>query len=157
MVEAKCEPFVSIEWGMRIAVAEERMPIFKALGKIPPEAPLDQRDQQVLAVWNEKLLAECLEAEKWQPFYQMSVVRAARCSSGCKGRSTCATMRPFCNGPRNGVWPSIRFCRRRQPAEAIQGGSGSNWAGASRCLSGASKCQVKPRRRRNEETGRVER
>jgi hypothetical protein len=75
VVDAKCEAFVSIEWGARIGIAEERLPIFKALSKIPPDAPLDQRDARVLAVWNEKLLKNCPEAEKWQPFYQMASVR----------------------------------------------------------------------------------
>src|SRR5262249_22148548 len=75
VAEAKCEPFVSIDWGMRIAVAEERLPIFKALGKITPNTPLNERDARVLAVWKEKLLADCAEAEKWRPFYQMATVR----------------------------------------------------------------------------------
>jgi len=75
VVEAKCEQFVSIEWGMRIAVAEERLPIFKALAKITSKLPADQRDQQILAVWKEKLMADCPEAEKWRPLYQMAAVR----------------------------------------------------------------------------------
>ncbi len=75
VVEAKCEQFVSIEWGMRIAVAEERLPIFKALAKITSDLPPDQRDQRILAVWKEKLMADCREADKWRPLHQMAAVR----------------------------------------------------------------------------------
>ena len=75
VVEAKCEQFVSIEWGMRIAVAEERLPVFKALAKITSDLPPDERDQRILAVWKEKLMADCPEADKWRPLYQMAAVR----------------------------------------------------------------------------------
>ena len=75
MVEAQCEQFVGLEWGMRIAVAEERLPVFKALAKITSNLPADERDQQVLAVWKEKLMADCPEADKWRPLYQMAAVR----------------------------------------------------------------------------------
>jgi hypothetical protein len=75
MVEAKCEQFVSIDGGMRIAVAEERLQAFKALAKIASDLPPDQRDQQILAVWKEKLMADCPEADKWRPWYQMAAIR----------------------------------------------------------------------------------
>ena len=75
VVEAKCEQFVSLEWGMRIAVAEERLQVFKALAKITSDLPPDQRDQRVLAVWKEKLMADCPEADSWRPLYQMAAVR----------------------------------------------------------------------------------
>ncbi len=75
VVEAKCEQFVSIEWGMRIAVAEERLPVFRALAKITSDLPPEQRDQRILAVWKEKLMADCPEADKWRPLYQMAAVR----------------------------------------------------------------------------------
>ena len=75
VVEAQCEQFVNIDWGMRIAVAEERLPVFHALAKITSDLPADQRDQQILAVWKEKLMADCPEADKWRPLYQMAAVR----------------------------------------------------------------------------------
>jgi serine/threonine protein kinase len=75
VVEAKCEQFVSIEWGMRIAVAEERLPVLKALAKITSDLPPDERDQRILAVWKEKLMADCPEADKWRPLVQMAAVR----------------------------------------------------------------------------------
>lgn len=75
IVETKCESLVSIEWGMRIALAEERAPIFEALAKIPRDLPLDERDRRVLAAWNDKLLSDCAEAEKWRPAQQMATVR----------------------------------------------------------------------------------
>ena len=75
VAEANCEQFVSIEWGMRIAVAEERLPVFKALAKITSDLPPDERDRRILAVWREKLMADCPEADKWRPLYQMAAVR----------------------------------------------------------------------------------
>ncbi len=75
VVEANCEQFVSIDWGMRIAVAEERLPVLKALAKITGDLPADQRDQRILAVWKEKLMADCSEADKWRPLYQGAAVR----------------------------------------------------------------------------------
>jgi len=75
VVKANCEQFVSIEWGMRIAVAEERLPVFRALAKITSALPADERDRKILAVWKEKLMADCREADKWRPLYQMAAVR----------------------------------------------------------------------------------
>ena len=75
VVKAQCEHFVSIEWGLRIAVAEERLPVFKALAKITSALPPNERDRQILAVWKEKLMADCREADKWRPLYQMAAVR----------------------------------------------------------------------------------
>ena len=75
VAEAQCEQFVSIEWGMRIAVAEERLPVFQALTKITGDLPPDERDRRILAVWKEKLMADCAEADKWRPVYQMAAVR----------------------------------------------------------------------------------
>jgi serine/threonine protein kinase len=75
VAEADCEQFVSIDWGMRIAVAEERLAVFEALGTITAELSPDERDRQVLAVWKEKLMADCPEADRWRPLYQMAAVR----------------------------------------------------------------------------------
>jgi hypothetical protein len=75
VVAAQCEQFVSIEWGMRIAVAEERLSVFNALSKITSDLPPDERDRRILAVWKEKLMAGCVEADQWRPLYQMAAVR----------------------------------------------------------------------------------
>ena len=75
VVAANCEQFVSTDWGYRIGVAEERLPVFKALATITGDLPVDQRDQRILAVWKEKLMADCPEADKWRPLYQMAAVR----------------------------------------------------------------------------------
>jgi serine/threonine protein kinase len=75
VVEANCEQFVSLDLGMRIAVAEERLPVFAALSKITSDLPPDERDHRILAVWKEKLMAGCAEADKWRPLYQMAAVR----------------------------------------------------------------------------------
>jgi len=75
VAEARCEQFVGIEWGMRIAVAEERLVVFKALAKITSDLPPDERDRRILAVWKEKLMADCPEADRWRPLAQMAAVR----------------------------------------------------------------------------------
>ena len=75
VVKANCEQFVSIEWGMRIAVAEERLPVFTELSKLTSNLPPDERDQRILAVWKEKLMADCHEADKWRPLVQLAAVR----------------------------------------------------------------------------------
>jgi hypothetical protein len=75
LVHAKGEALVSIEWGMRIGLAEERASIFQTLAGIPRHAPLDERDQRVLDAWNQQLMAGCPEADKWRPLQQMATVR----------------------------------------------------------------------------------
>jgi hypothetical protein len=75
VVKAQCEQFVSIEWGMRIAVAEERLPVFRTLSKLTSSMSAEERDQKILAVWKEKLMANCREADKWRPLYQLAAVR----------------------------------------------------------------------------------
>jgi hypothetical protein len=75
LVHAKAEALVSIEWGMRIGLAEERASIFQTLAGIPRHAPLDERDQRVLDAWNQQLMAGCPEADKWRPLQQMATVR----------------------------------------------------------------------------------
>jgi hypothetical protein len=75
LVQAKGEPLVSIEWGIRIGLAEERAAIFRALSAIPRRAPLDERDQRVLEAWNQQIMAGCPEADKWRPLQQMALVR----------------------------------------------------------------------------------
>ncbi len=75
VVAAQCQSLVSIEWGMRIALAEERAAIFHALAKIPRNLSLPERDRRILALWKEPLMADCPEADPWRPIYQMAVVR----------------------------------------------------------------------------------
>lgn len=75
VVEAQCKQFVSVECGLRIAAAEQRLPVFRALAKITSDLPPDERDRRILAVWKERLMADCPEADKWRPLYQMAAVR----------------------------------------------------------------------------------
>jgi hypothetical protein len=75
IVAAQCQSLVSIEWGMRIALAEERVTIFQHLAKIPRKVPLPERDRRILALWKEPLMADCPEADPWRPIYQMAAVR----------------------------------------------------------------------------------
>jgi hypothetical protein len=73
--QANCEQFVSIEWGIRIALAEERLPVLRALAKLPRNLPSDDRDRRVLAIWREDLLKDCREAEKWRTVHQRAAAR----------------------------------------------------------------------------------
>jgi hypothetical protein len=75
VVNTKCEQFVGIDVGMRIAMAEERVPLLRALAEIPPDLPCNERDRRILAAWREDLLANCREAEKWRPAYEQAAAR----------------------------------------------------------------------------------
>jgi hypothetical protein len=75
VVEAKCEQFVSIESGMRIGLAEERLPLLRALVELPADLPSDQRDAEVLAIWKDDLLKDCPEAAHWRGVYQRAKTR----------------------------------------------------------------------------------
>ena len=56
-------------------MAEERLPVLRALAKITSSLPADERDAKILKVWKNKLMAKCREADKWRPIYQMAAVR----------------------------------------------------------------------------------
>jgi hypothetical protein len=75
VVEAKCEQLVSLDWGMRIGLAEERVPVLQALAEMPRGLPSDERDRRILELWREDLLKDCREAERWQPAYQRAAAR----------------------------------------------------------------------------------
>ena len=62
-------------WGVRAKLAERRAPVIKALAEIPDDLPPDQRDRRLLETWNEKLLGDCREADKWRPAYEAAIAR----------------------------------------------------------------------------------
>jgi hypothetical protein len=75
VVEARAEPLVSMDWGVRIALAEERAPVMRSLAEIPRDLPPAERDARLLALWREDLLADCREADRWRPYYQRALAR----------------------------------------------------------------------------------
>jgi hypothetical protein len=75
VVAAGCEQFVGIETGMRIALAEERAPLIRALAAIPADLPADQYDRRIVKIWREDLLDQCREAKKWRGAYKQAELR----------------------------------------------------------------------------------
>jgi len=75
VIEAKCESLASPDWQARIELAEQRAPVLKVLHEIPDELPADQRDEKLLDTWQEDLLADCREADRWRPDYETAVAR----------------------------------------------------------------------------------
>lgn len=81
VVKARCEELADPDWRPRIELAERRAPLIRALGEIPPtetagEMPLDQRDGRILELWQEDLLADCREADRWREAHRQAVARA---------------------------------------------------------------------------------
>ncbi len=73
--EAKCEGLVKPAWRKRIELAEGRAPILKKLHNLPGDLPLDQRDKQIVELWDVKLLANCREAEPYRTNYETAMTR----------------------------------------------------------------------------------
>jgi len=74
-IEAKCQHLVDPAWRGRIELAERRAPALRMLHEISDEMPPDRRDRQVLEAWQEDLLGECEEAQRFRPLYQQAVAR----------------------------------------------------------------------------------
>jgi len=75
VLEAKCDGLADPDWRPRIELAEQRAPVLKALHEIPDDLPAYQQDQRILETWQEDLLKDCREAERWRPAYQAAVAR----------------------------------------------------------------------------------
>jgi len=73
--EAQCEPLVDPAWQQRTALAERRAPLLKALAAMNEQLPPDQRDEQILKIWQEELLKDCREADRWRTAYQAACQR----------------------------------------------------------------------------------
>ncbi|MBN2477030.1 MAG: protein kinase family protein [Pirellulales bacterium] len=75
VVEAKCEGLANPTWRPRIELAERRAPVLKQLYEIPDDLAADQRDARILDFWQEDLLAECREAERWRVTCAAAIAR----------------------------------------------------------------------------------
>ncbi|MEE8451274.1 MAG: hypothetical protein V3R99_05140 [Thermoguttaceae bacterium] len=73
--DAKCEKLVPLDWMPRIELAKRRAPILKQLHEIPDDLQPDRFDQQLLEIWQQNLLGDCREADRWRPAYQRIVDR----------------------------------------------------------------------------------
>ncbi|MDO4583642.1 MAG: hypothetical protein Q4D62_06015 [Planctomycetia bacterium] len=59
----------------RAELALKRAPRLKMLRSVKKETPLDQMDKQVLQAWDEKLLNDCPQAQKYRKWYDMALRR----------------------------------------------------------------------------------
>jgi len=74
-VEAKCEPLLDPAWRARVELAERRAPLLKTLYDIPADLHQDKQDQQIINAWQEDLLCDCKEADRWRSRYEAAVGR----------------------------------------------------------------------------------
>jgi hypothetical protein len=66
VVEAGCEHLVDTNARQRVALAERRAPLLRALGEVPADLPAPSRLAKLRELWDEQLLADCREAERWR-------------------------------------------------------------------------------------------
>jgi hypothetical protein len=77
VVEAEAKHLVPREHYKRIELAVRRASRLLALRRLSAEMPADRRDQVLLEVWDDTLMADCPEAERWREMHRQAVERAA--------------------------------------------------------------------------------
>jgi hypothetical protein len=75
VLEAEGQRFVDAERRARVELAQQRLPLLRALAQVPPNLPPDQMDRKMLAVWREDLLGDCAAAAVWRTAYHVAVYR----------------------------------------------------------------------------------
>lgn len=96
VVEAKCETLVDAARRPRIELAKRRAAAIKSLAAIADDLPADQRDRRLMETWQEDLLADCREAQRWRPAHQAAAARKQllqRLSAALKSRDRDAIAR----------------------------------------------------------------
>lgn len=73
--EAKCEALIDPSHRPRIELAGRRAEVIKALKTVADDLPADRRDRRILEAWQQDLLADCREADRWRPDYEAAVAR----------------------------------------------------------------------------------
>ena len=73
--EAKCEKLVDAACRPRVELAERRAPVLKELYDLPSDLTPEERDSRLIKIWQEELLGDCREAERWRPLYEAAVAR----------------------------------------------------------------------------------
>lgn len=62
----------------RAELAAKRAPRLKMLRSVKKETPLDQIDKRVLQAWDEKLLGDCPQAQKYRKWYDLALRRRVK-------------------------------------------------------------------------------
>lgn len=75
VVELNCRTWVNPGWYPRIEQAERRAPLLKQLHEIPSELPLPEREQRLCQLWQDELLEDCREADRWRAQYETARAR----------------------------------------------------------------------------------
>ncbi|MEE9603454.1 MAG: serine/threonine-protein kinase [Thermoguttaceae bacterium] len=73
LVDAKCEKMVKPVTKQRIELAEQRAPVLKTLYAISDDISQKKRLKKIVAAWDDELLADCREADRWRADYEKAV------------------------------------------------------------------------------------
>jgi len=73
--ELKCGPWVNPAWRPRVELAERRAPVLKSLYEMPGDLPAPERDRRLLKLWQDDLLEDCPEADRWRADYEAAKAR----------------------------------------------------------------------------------
>jgi hypothetical protein len=73
LCDAKCEKMVKPATRERIELAERRAPVLKNLHAISDDISEKKRLKKIVAAWDDELLADCREADRWRADYQKAV------------------------------------------------------------------------------------
>jgi hypothetical protein len=74
-IESGCEKMVREQCRPRVELAEKRAPLLKKIHDLfrEEELPEAERARRLAKLWDERLLADCREAERYRPTYQAAV------------------------------------------------------------------------------------
>jgi len=75
VAELKCGPWVDPAWRPRVELAERRAPALKSLYEMPGDLPAPERDRRLLELWQDDLLENCPEADRWRADYEAAKAR----------------------------------------------------------------------------------
>jgi len=127
--EGQWGSLIRAAWRPRIETAEQRAPLLRQLHNMPENIPRRQRDQQILEIWQDDLLADCREAARWQEEYAAAAARKdvlARLQAAVENRDDAAInallREPSLAGfPLPAEWaPAIKAARQgRKQAETL--------------------------------------
>jgi len=75
LVQARSEALATPQQRARVQVAKQRLPLLESLRSLSPDMPPEELDRRLLALWDEQLLANHPEAERWRPAYETACHR----------------------------------------------------------------------------------
>ena len=71
----QCQDLVPEDFADRIALAERRLGLIELLEQQPSGMPADEADRQILRVWQDGLLEDCPEADRWRSAHELACRR----------------------------------------------------------------------------------